>query len=107
MDEDFFQKKLKVNLYKIGIKNLKILFCLNLLDKKKVSLKEVNFFKVMEKISIPEFPFDGRFLLKKGIQEGKKIGIILKEGEKVWTNNNFNLSSEDFEKIIKKNTIVN
>ena len=43
--------------------------------------------------------------MKKGIQEGKKIGIILKEAEKIWVENNFNLSSKDFETIIKKNTI--
>jgi hypothetical protein len=43
--------------------------------------------------------------LKKGVQEGKKIGVILSEAEKIWVNNNFNLSSKDFEAIIKKNTI--
>tara|TARA_A100001015_G_C14832936_1_gene649301 strand:+ start:492 stop:599 length:108 start_codon:yes stop_codon:yes gene_type:complete len=35
------------------------------------------------------------------------MGIILKEAEKIWVLNNFNLSSEDFEKIIQKNTIIN
>ena len=33
-------------------------------------------------------------MLKKGIQEGKNIGIILKEAEKIWVQNNFNLSSQ-------------
>ena len=68
-------------------------------------MKEISFFKLIEKISIPKFPFDGNFLLKKGIQEGKKIGVILKEAEKIWVKNDFNLSSRDFETIIKKNTI--
>ena len=54
-----------------------------------------------------KFPFDGKFLIKKGIQEGKKIGIILKEAEQVWLQNNFNLSSKEFEVVIKKNTISN
>ncbi len=103
-DKEFFKKKLKSNLYDLGTKNVKILFCLDLLDKKKVSTKEVDFFRYVEKISIPQFPFDGKFLIKKGIQEGKKIGTILREAEKIWALNNFNLSSEDFEKIVKKNT---
>ena len=42
-----------------------------------------------------------------GIQQGKEIGIILKEAENQWAQNNFNLSAEDFELIIKKNTISN
>ena len=66
-------------------------------------MKDINFFRDIEKISIPKFPFDGKYLLKRGVQEGKKIGIILKEAEKIWVENNFNLSSDDFEKIIKKN----
>ena len=106
-DLDFFKKKLKVNYYKIGIENLKILYCLNLLDKKKITSKEVSFFQVIEKILIPKLPFDGKFLIKKGIKEGKKIGKILKEAEKFWIENNFNLSSEDFETIIKKNSSTN
>ena len=106
-DKEFFKKKLKNNLYKIGLKNLKILFCLNLLDKKKITSKEINFFQVVEKILIPKFPFDGNFLIKKGIQEGKKIGKILKEAERFWVQNDFNLSSEDIETIIKKNSSTN
>ena len=70
-------------------------------------MKDIDFFRDIEKISIPKFPFDGKFLLKKGIQEGKKIGIILKEAEKIWVQNNFNLSSDDFETIIKKNISSN
>ena len=102
-EKEFFKKKLKNNLYDIGLKKLKILYFLNLLDKKKISMKDIDFFRNIEKISIPKFPFDGKYLLKRGVQEGKKIGIILKEAEKIWVENNFNLSSDDFEKIIKKN----
>ena len=64
-------------------------------------------FQIIEKTPIPKFPFDGKFLLKRGIQEGKKIGFILKKAEKIWVENNFNLSNEDFETIIKKNTSLN
>ncbi len=104
-DKEFFKKNLKNNAYNMGLKNLKILFTLNLLNKKRISNKEIDTYKEIEKISIPKFPFDGKFLLKKGVQEGKKIGVILSEAEKIWVNNNFNLSPKDFEAIIKKNTI--
>tara|TARA_B100001564_G_scaffold68981_2_gene54565 strand:- start:75 stop:1340 length:1266 start_codon:yes stop_codon:yes gene_type:complete len=106
-DNDFFNKKLKENLYYIGVKNLKILYCIYLLDKKKITEKDVIFFRNIKKIAVPKFPFDGKFLIKKGIQEGKKIGIILKEAEEVWLQNNFNLSSKELEVVIKKNTISN
>ena len=104
-DKEFFKKNIKSNLYNIGLKNMKILFCLLFLDKKKISIKETSFCRDMEKISIPKFPFDGKSLLKKGIKEGKKVGIILNEAEKIWLKNDFNLSSKDFETIVKKNNI--
>ncbi len=104
-DKEFFKKKLKTNLYNLGSRNLTILFCLNLLEKKRVNIKkEISFFQELEKISVPNFPFDGKHLIKRGIKEGKKIGFILKEAEKTWIENDFNLSSKDFESIIKKNT---
>ena len=106
-DKEFFKKKLKSNLYNIGSANIKILFCLYLLDKRKIFSKDASFFQFIDTISIPKFPYDGKFLLKKGIQEGKKIGIILKEAENTWIQNNFNLPYKDFEVIIKKNTSLN
>ena len=106
-DKEFFKKNLKVNLYEIGLKNMKILYCLVLLEKNKISDKEIISFQSLDKISIPEFPFDGKLLIKKGIQEGKKIGSILSEAKKIWVKNDFYLSSDDLEKIIKKNTVSN
>ena len=106
-DKEFFKKNLKINLYEIGLKNMKILYCLLLLEKNKISDEEIISFQSLDKISIPEFPFDGKLLIKKGIQEGKKIGSILSEAKKIWVRNDFYLSSDDLEKIIKKNTVSN
>ena len=106
-DKEFFKKNLKINLYEIGLKNMKILYCLLLLEKNKISDKEIISFQSLDKISIPEFPLDGKLLIKKGIQEGKKIGSILSEAKKIWVKNDFYLSSDDLEKIIKKNTVSN
>ncbi len=104
-DKEFFKKRIKANLYKLGFKNLKILFCLSLLDKNMINLKkEKIFFQKIDETSLPKFPFDGNYLIKRGIKEGKKIGNILKEAERIWIEKDFNLSSEKFESIIKKNT---
>ena len=51
------------------------------IDKK--NLQDVVFLKNIKKITVPKFPFDGKFLIKKGIQEGKNR-YNFKEAEQVW-----------------------
>ena len=76
-----------------------------MLDKNRINIKkEKSFFRKIEKTPLPKLPIDGKYLIKRGIKEGKKIGNVLKEAESVWIDKDFNLSSEDLEKIIKKNT---
>ena len=106
-DKEFFKKKLKSNLYYLGANNMKILYSLNLLNKKKFSKKEIELFKFIDNLSIPQFPYDGKTLIKKGFMEGKKIGKILDEAEKFWIQNDFNISSDEFEKIVKNNSSLN
>ncbi len=86
---------------------MKILYSLNLLNKKKFSKKEIELFKFIDNLSIPQFPYDGKTLIKKGFMEGKKIGKILDEAEKFWIQNDFNISSDEFEKIVKNNSSLN
>ena len=100
-DKDFFKKNLKINIFKVGVDNMKVLLCLYLLDKKRFSKQEIDLFKTIENITIPKFPYDGKLLLNRGLKEGKKIGTILSEAEKIWLQKDFNLPKEDFEKIIK------
>ena len=76
---------------------------MNLLDKKKIHSKELLFINELDKISIPNFPYDGNYLISKGVKEGKKVGLILHEAEKIWLSKDFSISKDDFEKIIKKN----
>ena len=106
-DKEFFKKKLKSNLYYLGANNMKILYSLNLLNKKKFSKKEIELFKFIDNLSIPQFPYDGKTLIKKGFMEGNKIGKILDEAEKFWIQNDFNISSDEFEKIVKNNSSLN
>ena len=106
-DKEFFKKNLRINLYHVGIENTKILYCLYLLDKKKISKNDIDFLTTIEKTSVPIFPYDGRFLINKGFKEGKKIGKVLKTAEKAWIKNNFSLSTTQLEVIIKDSTYSN
>ena len=59
-------------------------------------------FKDLSKILIPKFPYDGKYLMTKGLVEGKKIGLTLKELEKNWIKSNYRLSDKDVSNIINK-----
>ena len=56
------------------------------------------------KIKVPIFPIDGDTLKQKGMQEGQMLGSVLKTLEKEWINNNFKISNERVEEIIKVNS---
>ena len=58
--------------------------------------------KNIESISIPKFPFDGKYLLSKGVPEGQKIGIILKNLEEEWIQNNYVLEESKAKQIINR-----
>ena len=40
--------------------------------------------------------------MKQGLHDGKKIGYALKELEKEWVQNDFNLSSKEIDSILNK-----
>ena len=64
----------------------------------------------INKIEVPSFPFNGEYLKKQGLTEGKEIGFFLKELEKEWFDKDFNLKSEEAISIInklKKSTVLN
>ena len=75
------------------------MFCLE----KKFSLKL--FLKKLEeinKITIPDFPYNGQFVIKQGLVNGNKIGIALNELEKSWVDNNFYLEKKEASSIVTK-----
>ena len=47
--------------------------------------------KNIEQASLPNFPYDGAYLIKKGLSEGKNIGLALKKLEQNWIENNYKL----------------
>ena len=107
-EKNYFKKNLKKNTYKLGKENIKklisFIFCveknfpLNLLRK---------ILNDLEKIKIPNFPFNGQYVINQGLEDGKKIGYTLKELEKEWVENDFNLEAKEAIAIIDKIKIKN
>ena len=56
----------------------------------------------INKMKIPNFPFNGKYLIDQGLEDGKKIGFALQELEKEWTKNDFNLKNEEVIYIVNK-----
>ena len=56
----------------------------------------------INKINIPDFPFNGQYLINRGLIDGKKIGYALKELEKEWLKKDFNLKTEEVTSIVYK-----
>ncbi len=104
-DKEFFEKNLIRNAY-INGKNHMI--ALNLINFSINSKEKINdFSKTLNKIlkiKVPKFPIDGETLKKKGMQEGQSLGNVLKTLEKEWINNNFKISNQRIEEIIKVNS---
>ena len=101
-DKNFFEKDLIKNIYLNGKNQL---IALNLISysmnlKIKLSTYSENFRKIL-KTKVPLFPINGEFLKQKGMKEGQSLGNVLKSLEKEWVNNNFKISNEKIEEIIK------
>ena len=104
-DKEFFEKNLIKNVYLNGKKHLIALNLINFSINSKVKIKD--FTKTRNKIlkiKAPIFPIDGETLKQKGMHEGQRLGNVLKTLEKEWINNNFKISNERVEEIIKVNS---
>ncbi len=105
-DKNFIKNNLRKNIYLFGKKNIKLFFYFLFFSNEKMLIKELlQNINNLEKISIPKFPFNGDYLLKRGISEGKKIGSILKALEQEWINNNYELSEKRVLNVIEKNKV--
>lgn len=101
-DVSFFKKNIIKNMYFYGIKVIKNLAILKYLDQPNKNLDNLNeIIQRIEKISIPQFPYDGNYLKKKGMKEGLLMGKTLKLLENEWVDNNFKISNEFVTKIIR------
>ena len=103
-DKNFFNKSLKKTLYNFDIDVLYAASLVDLLDKKKPDFKKfMDISSKIKKTNKPIFPYDGKYLIKRGFSEGKNLGKVLKQLEDLWIKNNFSLSNEDIDLLIKKN----
>ena len=105
-EKEFFEKNLIKNVYLNGKNHLIALNLINFSINSKVKIND--FSKILNKIlkiKVPMFPIDGNTLKKKGMQEGQSLGKVLKILEREWINNNFKISNERVEEIIKVNSI--
>ena len=101
-DKNFFEKNLLKNVYLNGKNHLIALNLINYSVNYKIRLNDFNDnLRKILKIKVPLFPIDGKFLKQKGMQEGQSLGDVLKSLEKEWINNNFKISNEKVEEIIK------
>ncbi len=104
-DKEFFEKNLIKNVYLNGKNHLIALNLINFSINSKVKMND--FYKALNKIlkiKVPKFPIDGETLKQKGMKEGQVLGSVLKTLEKEWINNNFKISDERVEEIIKVNS---
>ncbi len=103
-DKNFFKKNIKKNIYIYGKKTMIDMNLIDYFENNKKNYKNFrSILESIEKISIPVFPYDGKFLIKKGFSEGKKIGQVMKIIEKKWIENEFKLNEEQIGNLIKKN----
>jgi len=53
-------------------------------------------------MKVPNLPFNGKYVMNQGLEDGKKIGLALTELEKEWIENDFNLKAQEAISIVEK-----
>ena len=73
----------------------------NIFKSNKVNDKLIKFIENFKDKKIPTMPFKADVLMEKyNILEGPTLGTKLKAIEEVWTNNNFQISEKEIQKIV-------
>jgi poly(A) polymerase len=102
-EKNYLKKDLKKNVYNLGKNNIKKLLGFIYCAEQKFTTKLLdNIVEEINKINIPNFPFNGQYLINKGILDGKKIGYALKELEIEWVQKDFNLNTKEITHILDK-----
>ena len=104
-NKDFFEKDLLRNIYINGKDHLVALNLIYYSINPKVKLKDFSYnLKKILKSNIPEFKINGEYLKKFGMEEGESMGKVLREIEDEWIRNNFKISNDKIEELIKVNS---
>jgi len=104
--EYFTKENLSKILVKIGKENLIDILDYKILITKKNKNTFIDLKKYFIEFEIPIMPIKAKYLIDKfDLQEGRLLGSILKEIEEKWLNNNFKISNNQIEDIIKSKHI--
>ncbi len=104
-NKDLFNKDLEKNIYLTNKSHLINLNVLNFTSNPKLTSED--FYRTLKKIlksKTHQFRIDGKYLMERGMKEGKLLGKVLKKIEKEWVDNNFNISDDRVKEIIKLNS---
>ena len=104
-NKDFFTKDIEKYIYLNDKTHLINLNILNFASNSKYSFK--NFSEAMKNIlksKAHKFEIDGKYLMNKGMREGVLLGKVLRKIEEEWMENNFKISDDRVQEIIKQNS---
>ena len=104
-NKDFFTKDIEKHIYLNDKSHLINLNILNFASNSKYSFK--NFSEAMKNIlksKVHKFEIDGKYLMNKGMREGVLLGKVLRKIEEEWMENNFKISDDRVQEIIKQNS---
>ena len=107
LNKDYFTKEnLSKILLKNGKENLIDILDFKILTTKKNKNNLIDLKKYFIEFKIPVIPIRAKDLIEKfDLKEGKLLGSILKEIEEQWLNNNFKISNNEIEDIVKSKRI--
>ena len=107
LNKDYFTKEnLSKILLKHGKENLLDILDFKILTTKKNKNTLIELKKYFLEFEIPVMPIKARDLIEKfDLKEGKLLGSILKDIEEQWLNNNFKISNNEIENIVKSKRI--
>ena len=103
--KDFFTKDIEKHIYLNDKSHLINLNILNFVSNSEYSFK--NFSEAMKNIlksKAHKFDIDGKYLMNKGMREGVLLGKVLRKIEEEWMENNFKISDNRVQEIIKQNS---
>jgi tRNA nucleotidyltransferase/poly(A) polymerase len=104
-NKDFFNKDLEKNIYLYDKKYLINLNILNFVINAKVKLDDfLIIFKKILKSKTHKFTIDGKYLMKNGMQQGALMGKVLKKIEEEWIGNDFKITKDKIQVIIKSHS---
>ena len=104
-NKNFFEKDLEKNIYLNGKSHLisLIVFIYAIDNSYKYSKFDKNLKNIL-KSKTHKFPFNGKYLIAKGMKEGPNMGNVLKKIEYEWLNNNFKITDQKVLDIIKEHS---